>query len=164
MAKSSQADLQHARTLLRDLMERREELEVQIAKQRQRVAALATDHDPKGGADEMTLELNIDGLTNACRSALRAAGPRGLTPAELRNSLRELRFPIQNYENGLAAVHTVLKRLESYKEVRVGIRDVHNGRDDSVYQWIGPQFGASRSLANVVADAERDERRRRGRT
>lgn len=131
---------------------------MEIAKQRQKVAALAILNDQ--GGDDMTLELRLDGLTNACRSALRAAGPRGLTPSELRNSLKQLRFPIQNYENGLAAVHTILKRLASYKEVRVAIRDVYEGRDDSVYQWIGPQFGASRSLANMLADADRDERRR----
>jgi hypothetical protein len=155
MTKECPADLRQARAVLRDLLERREKLEVAIAKQRQKVAVL----DDQGG-DDMSPELDTGGLTNACRSALRAAGSRGLTPAELRNRLKELRFPIQNYENGLAAVHTILKRLESYKEVRVAIRNVYNGRDDCVYQWIGPQFGASRSLANMRADADRDERRR----
>lgn len=158
MASKSRVDLKQARGLLRALLGRREQLEVEIAKQRQKVAALSVPND---GGDQMTVELNLDGLTSACRSALRAAGSRGLTPTELRNSLMELRFPIQNYENGLAAVHTILKRLESYKEVRVAIRDVYNGRDDSVYQWIAPQFGASRSLANLMADADRDERRQR---
>lgn len=158
MADKPQAGLLQERAVLRDLLNRREELEVAIAKQRQKVAALAARNDPGKSNDDMARELNLGGLTNACRSALRAAGSRGLTPTELRNGLKELRFPIQDYENGIAAVHTILKRLESYKEVRIAIRDVYEGRDDSVYQWIGPQFGASRSLANMMADADRDER------
>jgi len=162
MATNHRADLQQARIVLRKLMDRREQLETEIAKQRRKVAGLAVLNEQKEGDNSVITELNLDGLTNACRSVLRAAGPRGLTPTELRNGLKELRFPIQNYQNSMAAVHTILKRLESYKEVRAGIRDVYDGKDDSVYQWIGPQFGASRSLANLFADAERDERRRKG--
>lgn len=142
-------------------MDRREKLEVEIAKERRKVAALSDLNNQSEGGNDMTLELDLGGLTNACRCALRAAGPRGLTPTELRDSLKQLRFPIQKYENCMAAVHTILKRLESYEEVRIGIRDVFDGKDDSVYQWIGPQFGVSRSLANLFADAKRDERRRR---
>ena len=161
MARDYKAELQRARDVLRGLMERIERLEVQIAKQRRKVAALAVLGEQSERGDDVTLELNLGGLTSACRSALRAAGRRGLTPIELRDSLKQLNFPIHGYENSMAAIHTILKRLESYKEVRVGIRDVHDGRDDSVYQWIGPQFGASSSLANLLADAEHDRSRGR---
>jgi len=138
-----------------------EQLEVQIARQRRKVAALAVLGEQSGKDDDVTSELKLDGLTSACRSALRAAGRRGQTPIELRASLRQLNFPIDGYQNSLAVIHTILKRLESYKEVRAAIHDVHDGRDDSVYQWIGPQFGASRSLANLYSDAERDKSRRK---
>ncbi len=159
MARGYKVDLQQARDVLRDLMERIERLEVQVAKQRRKVAALAAHSEQSERGDGVTPELNLGGLTSACRSALRAAGRRGLTPLELRSSLEQLDFPIHGYENNMAAIHTILKRLESYKEVRVGIRDVHEGRDDSVYQWVGPRFGASRSLANLLVDAEHDRLR-----
>ena len=161
MREEYRADLRKARDVLRDLLERMEQLEVQIARQRRKVAALAVLGEQSGKGDDVTTELRLDGLTSACRSALRAAGRRGLTPIELRASLRQLNFPIDVYQNSLAVIHTILKRLESYKEVRAAIHDVHDGRDDSVYQWIGPQFGASRSLANLYADAERDKIRRK---
>jgi hypothetical protein len=53
-----------ARAVLRDLPERREKLEVAIAKQRQKVAVLAVLDDQ--GGDDMSPELNLGGLTNAC--------------------------------------------------------------------------------------------------
>ncbi len=161
MGADYKTDLERARTVLLDLFRQREQLEVQIAKQRRRVAALAELNDESEGGDQMTLGLNLGGLTNSCRSALRAAGPRGLAPTELRDSLKQLNFPIHEYRNIMAAVHTVLKRLQAYGEVRIGIRDVYRGQDDSVYQWIGPQYGASRSLANLLADVERDRLRRK---
>jgi hypothetical protein len=152
-------DLAKARKALAELLRRREELEVQIAKQRQTVAALAVlcKHIPE--RSNMMAEIDFGGLTDSCRAALRAAGPQGLTPPELRASLRRMNFPVDEYSNALATIHSVLKRLEGYKEVRVAIHDRHEGRNLSVYQWIGPTYGASRSLANSFADADRDERR-----
>ena len=107
----------------------------------------------------MIADFTINSLTDACRSELRAAGPRGLTPTELRDSLKRIAFPTDKYKSIVAAVHTILKRLESYKEVRRAIHDTHQGRDQSVYQWIGPNYGASRSLANLLGDVERDRQR-----
>jgi hypothetical protein len=135
-------DLRKARDVLRDLMGSMERLEVQIAKQRRKVAALVVLGEQNEEEDDMNVELRLDGLTNACRSALRAAGPRGLTRIELRESLRQLNFPIQEYQNGMAAIHTILKRLESYKEIRVGIHDIYEGKDRSVYQWVGVHVGS----------------------
>ena len=140
-------DLAKARKELGRFVAAREDLEVQIAKQRQTIAALAVlcKHIPE--RSNMMAEIDFGGLTDSCRAALRAAGPKGLTPPELRASLRRMHFPVDEYSNALATIHSVLKRLESYKEVRVAIHDRHEGRDLSVYQWIGPAYGASRSLA-----------------
>jgi hypothetical protein len=157
MAADYERDLAKSRKLLAELLQEREELEVQIAKQRQMVAALAVLCDDK--RSKTMHEIDFGGITESCRAALRAAGPRGLTPPELRTSLRRMNFPVDDYSNALATIHSVLKRLESYKEVRVAIHDRHEGRDLSVYQWVGPSYGASRSLANSFADADRDKRR-----
>jgi hypothetical protein len=50
------------------------------------------------------------GLTDACRLALRNAG-RPMTPIEVRDRLSSIGFDLSRYANGLAAIHTVLKRL-----------------------------------------------------
>jgi hypothetical protein len=50
------------------------------------------------------------GLTDACRTLLRAAG-RPLTPIEMRDRLASVGFDLSRYSNALAAVHTTVKRL-----------------------------------------------------
>jgi hypothetical protein len=106
-------------------------------------------------------EMDLGGLTNACRTAFRAAGNRGLMPTEVRGALERLRFPTQTHKNILASIHTVIRRLEEAGEIRKAIHDKHAGEDKSVYQWAGPNYSASNSLANQMADADRDRRRRK---
>src|SRR5207253_6138020 len=108
MREEYRADLRKARDVLRDLLERMEQLEVQIARQRRKVAALAVLGEQSGKGDDVTTELRLDGLTSACRSALRAAGRRGLTPIELRASLRQLNFPIDRKSTRLNSSHVAI--------------------------------------------------------
>jgi hypothetical protein len=110
--------------------------------------------------DDMT-EMDLGGLTNACRTAFRAAGNRGVMPTEVRDSLEQLRFPTRTHKNILASVHTVIRRLERAGEIRKAIHHKYLGEDKSVYQWAGANYGASTSLANQMADAERDRLRRK---
>jgi hypothetical protein len=56
------------------------------------------------------------GLTDACRVVLRNAG-RAMTPTEVRDRLESIGFDLARYANSLAAVHTVLKRLNQSQEV-----------------------------------------------
>jgi hypothetical protein len=56
------------------------------------------------------------GLTDACRVVLRGAG-RAMTPTEIRDRLAAIGFDLTKYANTLAAIHTVLKRLNESKEV-----------------------------------------------
>ena len=99
-------------------------------------------------------EMDLGGLTNACRTAFRAAGKRGLMPTEVRSSLQQLRFPTRTHKNILSSIHTVIKRLEKGGEIRKAMHDLHDEQDKSVYQWAGPNYGASNSLANQMADAD----------
>jgi hypothetical protein len=62
------------------------------------------------------------GLTDACRTALRCAG-RPLTAIEVRDRLAATGFDLDRYANALAAVHTVLKRLEQSGEAEIGPAD-----------------------------------------
>lgn len=156
MAENYKTDLEQAREALATLFRQREELAIKIAKQQQKVAALASLSDESEDVDH-TMEMNLGGLTNACRTAFRAAGKRGLTPTELRSALEQLRFPTREYKNILSSLHTVMKRLETAGEIRRAIHDVHDGQDKSVYRWVGPNYGAPNSWANQMADAERDQ-------
>ena len=160
MGHEYKAELKRERTALAELLRQREELATKIAKQQTRVAALAALCEQSEEIANMT-EMDLGGLTNACRTAFRAAGGRGLMPVEVRNALEQLRFPTQTHKNILASIHTVIRRLEQAGEIRKAIHDKHIGEDKSVYQWAGPNYGASNSLANQMADAQRDRLRRK---
>jgi hypothetical protein len=57
------------------------------------------------------------GLTDACRLVIRGAGVP-VTPAEVRQRLQSIGFDLSNYQNDLAAIHTILKRLNDSGELR----------------------------------------------
>jgi hypothetical protein len=56
------------------------------------------------------------GLTDACRVVLRGGGPMSAT--DVRDRLLSIGFDLSKYSNDLAAIHTVLKRLEESGETR----------------------------------------------
>jgi bifunctional DNA-binding transcriptional regulator/antitoxin component of YhaV-PrlF toxin-antitoxin module len=56
------------------------------------------------------------GLTDACRMILRGGQP--MTPVEVRDRLRAIGIDVSKYANDLAAVHTILKRLNDSGELR----------------------------------------------
>ena len=57
------------------------------------------------------------GLTDAVRMVTRGAGVP-LSPTEVRDRLRTIGFDLAKYANELAAVHTILKRLNQAGELR----------------------------------------------
>jgi hypothetical protein len=57
------------------------------------------------------------GLTDACRMIMRGGQP--MTPVEVRDRLLAIGFDVSKYANDLAAVHTILKRLNGSGELRV---------------------------------------------
>lgn len=136
MTSDYKSDMREARDKLSELVRQREELEIEISKQQRRVAALALLSE-EGSESEEHLELNLGGLTEAVRSAIRAAGSKGLTPVEIRKSLIQLYFPVADYKNFRGSLHAVLKRLVDAGEVKRAVHDMHEGRDESVYQWVG---------------------------
>ena len=56
------------------------------------------------------------GLTDAIRLVMRAGVP--MTPTEIRDRLQAIGFDVSKYANDLAAVHTILKRLNNSGELR----------------------------------------------
>jgi len=57
------------------------------------------------------------GLTDAIRMTVRGAGVP-MTPVEVRDRLHAIGFDVSKYTNDLAAVHTILKRLNESGEIR----------------------------------------------
>ena len=57
------------------------------------------------------------GLTDAIRLVVRGAGVP-MTPVEVRDRLHAIGFDVSKYSNDLAAVHTILKRLNESGEIR----------------------------------------------
>ena len=72
------------------------------------------------------------GLTDACRMVLRSGQP--MTPIEVRDRLLAIGIDVSKYANDLAAVHTILKRLNSSGELRF----IPRGPSKSQYAWNGP--------------------------
>ena len=103
----------------------REAIEMRLAQLRQTIGALGPlcelpRHDPLG-------------LTDACRSVLRAKYG-GLTPVEVKAGLQTMGLDLAAYSNPLASIHSVLKRLARSGEV-IHLRD---RRKKTVYAWKHP--------------------------
>jgi hypothetical protein len=71
-------------------------------------------------------------ITDAVRLAVRAGVP--MTPPEVRDRLLSIGFDLSSYSNGLAVIHTVLKRLNEAGEVRIIPK--HGGKH--AYLWAKP--------------------------
>jgi len=70
------------------------------------------------------------GLTDACRVVLKAAA-HPLSAVEVRDQLVAMGFDVGRYANELAAIHTVLKRLNASGEAQF----VPRAHDRPSYQW-----------------------------
>jgi hypothetical protein len=99
------------------------------------------------------------GLTDACRMILRHGEP--MTPVDVRDRLTSIGIDMSKYANDLAAVHTILKRLNSSGELRIIPRTAGSHQ----YVWnrattpVGPVL--TRDIVSAMHDAthERDAMR-----
>lgn len=89
------------------------------------------------------------GLTDACRMILRHGQP--MTPVEVRDRLQAIGIDMSKYANDLAAVHTILKRLNAAGELRFVA--VAPGRHQ--YMWNRPvtPIALTRDIVSVMHDA-----------
>ncbi len=107
------------------LKEEREAIETRLAQLRQIIGALGPlcrlpRHDALG-------------LTDACRSVLRATyGP--LTPVDVKAGLQTMGLDLSAHSNPLASIHSVLKRLARSGE----ILQLKDRRRKAVYAWKHP--------------------------
>jgi len=73
------------------------------------------------------------GLTDAIRLVIRGAGVP-MTPVDVRDRLHAIGFDVSKYANDLAAVHTILKRLNQSGELRF----IPNAPGKHQYTWNRP--------------------------
>ncbi|HKT78672.1 MAG TPA: hypothetical protein VJP86_00535 [Vicinamibacterales bacterium] len=92
------------------------------------------------------------GLTDSCRVILRCAG-HPLTAVEVRGQLAAMGVDLSRYSNDLAAIHTILKRLNESGEVRF----IPRTWDKPGYQWTRPVGNAP---ANALLPEPRDSKPR----
>jgi hypothetical protein len=83
------------------------------------------------------------GLTDACRVVLRCGLPMAAT--DVRDRLYSIGFDLSKYSSDLAAIHTVLRRLNEGGEVRV----LAGGPKKGGYLWNMP--GAASGLGPEIA-------------
>jgi hypothetical protein len=90
------------------------------------------------------------GLTDACRLATRTGLP--MTPTDVRARLMAIGFDLSKYSSDLAAIHTVLKRLNEAGELRL----IAHGPHGRQYLWHRPPqaTGLGPDVAAVVREME----------
>lgn len=117
-----------------DLIAKREELEVEIAKLNQYLRAtinLLPDHEKAQYAAKLTEVFGSSlGLAEAIRQVLRSNGQAWMTVSHIRNELVRLGFDFSNYTaNPLASVSTTVRRMKD--------REIQIGSDDGIaaYSW-----------------------------
>ena len=102
------------------------------------------------------------GLTDACRLIVRGAGVP-VTPIDVRQRLQSIGFDLSKYANDLAAIHTILKRLNDSGELRSVARGNDAGKH--AFTWHhGPHavvLGAD--IAAFMRDAELEREAMRAR-
>jgi hypothetical protein len=95
------------------------------------------------------------GLTDGCRLVLRSGVP--MTPTDIRERLAVIGLDLAKYASDMAAIHTVLKRLNEAGEIRL----LPRGPGKSAYLWNNPPavvaFGGE--VAQYIRESGLDRRK-----
>jgi hypothetical protein len=160
MVANYEKDLRQAREELASLLANREQIEIEIARQKRKVAALSElcDESELGSGVNQALEalgLELGGLSDACRTAMRASRKEWMTVAEIMVSLKELGFPLDKYKAPAASVMTTVNRLVENGEA---IISQHTTPGANEYKWFG-MSGSSPALRRFAAANELKKKR-----
>src|SRR5947199_2052222 len=91
------ADLLRESETLAKLLHERDEIEIKIARQKKRVAALAGLCDESEFGDG-PFDFDLGGLADVCRTAMRASRKEWMTIAEVQAAIKELGYPLEKYK------------------------------------------------------------------
>jgi hypothetical protein len=139
-------DLQKAKDRLADMLNAREQLEVDIARQKKRVAALAELCDASADVDQ-SIDLDLGGLTEACKTVLRGSRKSGMTTADIQVALKEIGFPMNEYKAPHASILTTVNRMVDSGEVVIK-KSTQPGASE--YTWVGPMYGLGPARKHVI--------------
>ena len=95
------------------------------------------------------------GLTDACRVVLRSGLP--MTATDVRDRLQSIGFDLSKYSSELAAIHTVLRRLNEAGELRM----LAGGPKKGGYLWNMPSSASA--LGPEIAEHVRQTKLKRPR-
>jgi hypothetical protein len=125
-------DFARATAELARLISVSEELEIQIARQKRKVAAL---HElVQSDDDAPPLSGLVEGLTDACRVVFMSFD-KPLLPVEVRDKVQAMGIPAQS--NLLASVHTTIRRMKAAGEIIEVFEPQGNGAAVARYKWAG---------------------------
>jgi hypothetical protein len=127
-------DLNQAKAKLITLIQARENIENDIARQKRKVAALA-ELCNESEFSEAIADLDLGGLSEACTTVLRGTRKDWLNISEIQTALKELGFPIHTYKAASASIATTVNRLV---DDGVVVSDKRLGTGATEYKWIGP--------------------------
>lgn len=139
--------LHSARSELARLLRERERIEVEIARQRRKVAAWAELCD---GEFTDVNDPGLGGLSDACRTALRASRKEWMTASEIQTVLKELGFPLEKYKAPAASVTTTVNRLAESGQV---VADRRTSLGATEYKWVGNFESVRKENGEAAADA-----------
>jgi hypothetical protein len=126
-------DLKRATKELAGLLANREQIEIEIARQKRKVAALSELCNEDEIVD-LVPSLELGGLTEACTTALRGTRKEWLTTTEILAALKELGFQLGHYKAPIASITTTVNRLV---EDGVVVADKRLGAGATEYKWVG---------------------------
>jgi hypothetical protein len=153
-------ELRKAHKELADLLLKREQTEIEIARQKRRVAAWAELCEQSDFAEPQIQNyaavragMDLGGLTDACRTALRGSRKEWMTTAEIQLALKELGFPLQDYKAPAASITTTVNRLVEGGEVIASPRTTPGATE---YKWLGKThiFNEYGPWADAVREAQ----------
>ncbi len=118
-----------------------EQTETAIARCKRRIAAWRELMDDSGAG--ALLDLDLGGLTDVCRTVLRASRKEWMTTAEIQQAIKELGFPLDKYKAPAASILTTVNRLVEGGEVVVDKRPQPGA---SEYKWVGSLSAARKKF------------------
>jgi hypothetical protein len=134
---------------LAKMLVQQEELEVQIARTKRKIALLSQLCDETDTLAPIP-DLDLGGLTEACRSVLRASRKEWMNTTEIMNGLRELGFPLDKYKAPMASVTTTVTRMVDSGDV---IPSLKSNPGATEYKWVG-WSGRSQEYRNFATLVE----------
>lgn len=141
---------------LAKMLKQQEELEVQIARAKRKIALLSQLCDETDQPAPIP-DLNLGGLTEACRTVLRASRKEWMTIAQIQAGLAELGFPLDKYKAATASITTTVTRMVDAGDVVEN--SSASSEEPTEYKWLG-MGNKPTAMKDFAAASERHKRRR----